>query len=64
LGGGGRGAGDRRGAAVSGAEGGRIAAAGTVGRGFGIATECGFGRRPPAAVADLLGLHRAVLDAS
>jgi hypothetical protein len=37
---------------------------GTVGRGFGIATECGFGRRPPAAVADLLGLHRAILDAS
>jgi hypothetical protein len=54
----------RRGVAISGAEGGRIAAAGAAGRSFGIAAECGFGRLPPGTVADLLGLHRAVLDAS
>jgi hypothetical protein len=70
---GGRRAGYRRGVAVSGAEGGRIAAAGAAGHGFGITTECGFGRRPSAAwhgsgsaraAPRLLGLHRAVLDAS
>jgi hypothetical protein len=50
--------------AISGAEGGRIAAAAAVVHGFGSTTECGFGRRLPGTVADLLGLHRAVLDAS
>jgi hypothetical protein len=29
---------------------------------FGIATECGFGRRPPDTVADLLALHRTVSE--
>jgi hypothetical protein len=29
---------------------------------FGIATECGFGRRPPQTVPALLELHRAVAD--
>ncbi len=29
--------------------------------GFGIATECGFGRRPPAQVPELLNLHREAL---
>jgi len=27
---------------------------------FGVATECGFGRRPPSSVMDLLELHKAV----
>jgi hypothetical protein len=31
---------------------------------FGIATECGFGRRPPETVPELLALHRAVLSAT
>jgi hypothetical protein len=26
---------------------------------FGVATECGFGRRPPQTIADLLKLHAA-----
>ena len=38
----------------------RIAAAERVVTGFGIGTECGFGRRDPATVLDLLDLHRAV----
>src|ERR1700685_2584048 len=29
---------------------------------FGIATECGFGRRPPQTVAALLELHRTAAD--
>ncbi|MBS1677637.1 MAG: hypothetical protein JST08_09640 [Actinobacteria bacterium] len=29
---------------------------------FAVATECGFGRRPPEAVADLLNLHATVAD--
>lgn len=29
---------------------------------FGIATECGFGRRPAAQIPDLLDIHLAVLD--
>ncbi|MGH7911459.1 MAG: hypothetical protein ACREOV_07030 [Candidatus Dormibacteraceae bacterium] len=29
---------------------------------FGIATECGFGRRDPATVPELLALHRAIAD--
>jgi len=27
---------------------------------FGVATECGFGRRPPETVPDLLRIHREV----
>jgi hypothetical protein len=30
--------------------------------GFGIATECGFGRRPPEQVPALLRIHRELLD--
>jgi hypothetical protein len=30
---------------------------------FGIATECGFGRRPPDTVSDLIELHREVAHA-
>jgi methionine synthase II (cobalamin-independent) len=40
----------------------RIAAARKVSPNFGIATECGFGRRPPRDVADLLRLHRDISD--
>jgi hypothetical protein len=29
---------------------------------FGIATECGFGRRPPETIAELLGLHARLAD--
>ncbi len=38
----------------------RIAAAERVVSGFGIGTECGFGRRDPETVLDLLDLHRAI----
>jgi hypothetical protein len=39
----------------------RIAAARRfAGDDFGLATECGFGRRPPATISDLLKLHAAV----
>ena len=38
----------------------RIAAASRVVADFGIGTECGFGRRDPATVLDLLDLHRAI----
>lgn len=31
---------------------------------FGVATECGFGRRDPATIPALLDLHRAVIDGS
>lgn len=38
----------------------RLAAARTVVEEFGIATECGFGRRPPETVPALLDLHREI----
>jgi hypothetical protein len=38
----------------------RLAAAKQVVTEFGIATECGFGRRPPDTVPDLIELHREV----
>lgn len=38
----------------------RIAAAKPFLRDFGIATECGFGRRPPETIPALLELHKAV----
>jgi hypothetical protein len=38
----------------------RIEAAQRVVREFGVATECGFGRRPPEQVTTLLEIHRAV----
>lgn len=38
----------------------RIAAAAQFVSNFGIATECGFGRRPPETIPDLLRLHAAV----
>ena len=40
----------------------RSAAAERVVTGFGIGTECGFGRRDPATILDLLDLHHAILD--
>lgn len=40
----------------------RIAAARRYLPSFGIATECGFGRRPPETVAALLDLHRTLMD--
>ena len=41
----------------------RLAAAKQVVTDFGIATECGFGRRPPETVSDLIELHRGVAHA-
>jgi hypothetical protein len=41
----------------------RLAAATTVVDDFGVATECGFGRRPPETVPALLELHAAVATA-
>lgn len=38
----------------------RIAAAARYAGDFGIATECGFGRRPPETIPDLLKLHAAL----
>ncbi len=38
----------------------RMAAAEPFAGEFGLATECGFGRRPPATIPDLLKLHAAV----
>jgi hypothetical protein len=38
----------------------RIAAAARFVTDFGIATECGFGRRPPETIPDLLRLHAAI----
>ncbi len=38
----------------------RIAVAAKYARGFGIATECGFGRRPPETIPNLLRLHAEV----
>lgn len=40
----------------------RLAAAAKVVSEFGIATECGFGRRPPETITDLLQIHAAVAD--
>ncbi len=40
----------------------RIAAARSVVPEFGIATECGFGRRPPETVAALLQVHAEIKD--
>ncbi|HCU88656.1 MAG TPA: hypothetical protein DGR97_01850 [Gammaproteobacteria bacterium] len=31
--------------------------------GFGIATECGFGRRPAASMPELLDIHRTIANA-
>jgi methionine synthase II (cobalamin-independent) len=38
----------------------RLAAGGRYASGFGIATECGFGRRDPATIPDLLKIHDEV----
>jgi hypothetical protein len=38
----------------------RIAQAARVRSGFGIATECGLGRRPPESIPSLLDLHREI----
>jgi len=38
----------------------RIAAAARYVRDFGIATECGFGRRPPQTIPNLLRVHAEV----
>ena len=40
----------------------RIAAAQRWAPPFGVATECGLGRRPPESIRALLGLHRAAAD--
>ena len=40
----------------------RIAAAQTVVSDFGVATECGFGRRPSETIPDLLEVHAGVAD--
>ena len=40
----------------------RIAAAQAVIAGFGVATECGFGRRDPATIPALLDIHSKVAD--
>jgi hypothetical protein len=40
----------------------RLAAARRYASGFGIATECGLGRRPPESIPELLGIHRAVAE--
>jgi len=40
----------------------RLAAAKTYAGQFSIATECGFGRRDPATIAELLRIHAAVAD--
>lgn len=42
----------------------RIAAAQRFVPTFGVATECGFGRRPPETVAPLMAIHRDVADAA
>ena len=38
----------------------RMASARRFVSGFGVATECGWGRRPPATIPELLRIHRAV----
>jgi hypothetical protein len=40
----------------------RMAAAAKVVPRFGVATECGFGRRPPETIPELLALHRQISD--
>ena len=40
----------------------RLEVAGRFVDGFGVATECGFGRRSPETIHSLLALHRAVAD--
>ena len=40
----------------------RVAAARAFSDDFGVATECGFGRRPPDSVTALLALHREVCE--
>jgi hypothetical protein len=40
----------------------RMAAADKVISTYGIATECGFGRRPPETVRPLLDLHRIIAE--
>ena len=42
----------------------RLAAAKRVVSNFGVATECGFGRRPPETIPGLLKLHREVAQAA
>jgi hypothetical protein len=42
----------------------RVAAAAGAVTEFGIATECGLGRRPPTTIADLFRLHAAIADSS
>jgi hypothetical protein len=42
----------------------RLAAASKVVSDFGVATECGFGRRDPKTVDALLALHKAVATIS
>ncbi len=42
----------------------RIAAAQHFVPTFGVATECGFGRRPPETVAPLMAIHRDVADSA
>jgi hypothetical protein len=41
---------------------GRVRAAKKVAPRFAIATECGFGRRPPQTIEPLLEIHRAVIE--
>ena len=40
----------------------RIAAAQAVVGNFGVATECGLGRRDPETIPELLGIHARVAD--
>ena len=40
----------------------RIKAARSVIDGFGVATECGFGRRPPESIPDLMRIHTGVAE--
>ena len=40
----------------------RVATAQRYVKGFGVATECGFGRRPPETMPELLKLHKAVSE--
>ncbi|WP_433286352.1 hypothetical protein ACQPZQ_30190 [Pseudonocardia sp. CA-142604] len=42
----------------------RIASAGSAVTGFGVATECGFGRRPPRSIRQLIAIHRDLLTAA
>jgi hypothetical protein len=38
----------------------RLAAANKFNADFGLSTECGFGRRPPETIPELLKLHAAL----